>query len=99
MVSRVLQCAFSSSLILVRDRYVDIGVTTKPRADPTHRIPRVLSHLPRDSPRRQALQRLHNLNGVVSGDLGWHSRKMEILRGDGMMGREDGLYAFHSYQT
>lgn len=46
-----------------------------------------------------ALQRLADLNGVVSGEIGWHARKMEVLRGDGMMGREDGLFAFFAYQV
>lgn len=88
-------------MILKLNRYVDIGVTSILNTDPhsSFQRPRKLTHLPRNSSRRQALQRLSNLNGVVSGDLGWHSRKMEVLRGDGMSGKEDGLYAFHSYQT
>lgn len=59
--------------------------------------PRTLVHLARDDPHRQALQRLVALNGVVSGEMGWHARKMEILRGDGMMGREEGLCAYHAF--
>ena len=46
-----------------------------------------------------ALQRLFEQAGSVEGNLGWLSRKMEVLRGDGFMGQEEGLYAFHAYQN
>lgn len=46
----------------------------------------------RDHPLRAALERLADARGNVSSGTGWHSRKMEVLAGDGMLGQEDGLY-------
>ena len=46
-----------------------------------------------------ALQRLYEQNGTVTSEVGWHSRKMEVLRGDGMMGKEEGLYSFHAFNV
>ena len=43
-------------------------------------------------PLRVALERLADARGNVSSGTGWHSRKMEVLEGDGMLGQEDGLY-------
>ncbi|KAF9520831.1 hypothetical protein BS47DRAFT_1374647 [Hydnum rufescens UP504] len=45
-------------------------------------------------PVREEVTRLAACDGNVigSGSVGWHSRKMEILQGQGMLGREDGLY-------
>jgi hypothetical protein len=48
-------------------------------------------HLPRKHARRQWLQSLVEANGRVGSAVGWHSRKMEVGRGEGMMGREEGL--------
>ncbi|SPO34713.1 uncharacterized protein PSFLO_00184 [Pseudozyma flocculosa] len=59
----------------------------------------VIRDLPPDHPRRRALQALSDANGHVSGDTGWHSRKMEVLLGYGLLGRESGLYALAAYQT
>jgi hypothetical protein len=54
-----------------RGWYVDTGVTSAPDR------PDELRQLDKDDPRRLALLRLVQLNGVVSSDIGWHSRKME----------------------
>ncbi|CBQ72241.1 conserved hypothetical protein [Sporisorium reilianum SRZ2] len=64
-------------------------------------VPRdeVVRDLPADHARRLALQRLADCNGHVPGDIGWHSRKMEVLLGFGFLGRESGLYALPSFQV
>lgn len=59
----------------------------------------VVRDLPQDHPRRIALQKLVDSNGHVTGDIGWHSRKMEVLLGFGFLGRETGLYALPSFQV
>ncbi|KAN0066170.1 hypothetical protein ACQY0O_000264 [Thecaphora frezii] len=59
----------------------------------------VIRDLPSDHPRRKALQALSDANGHVSGDTGWHSCKMEVLLGYGLLGRESGLYALVAYQA
>ncbi|KAI9061035.1 hypothetical protein FKP32DRAFT_1631567 [Trametes sanguinea] len=43
-------------------------------------------------PWRLELESLADANGNVSSGVGWHARKMEILHGDGLLGREAGLY-------
>ncbi|WRT64185.1 uncharacterized protein IL334_001114 [Kwoniella shivajii] len=48
-------------------------------------------HLPKIDPRRRWLNHLSESNGRVGSNVGWHSRKMEVVRGMGMMGREEGL--------
>ncbi|KAI0767976.1 hypothetical protein BC629DRAFT_1681336 [Irpex lacteus] len=48
--------------------------------------------LEKDHPWRKEVERLADLNGNVSSGVGWHSRKMEILNGNGLLGREAGLY-------
>lgn len=48
-------------------------------------------HLPSNDPWRVWLQGLASANGRVGSAVGWHSRKMEIVRGFGMLGREEGL--------
>ncbi|KLT38718.1 hypothetical protein CC85DRAFT_289261 [Cutaneotrichosporon oleaginosum] len=48
-------------------------------------------HLPASHPRRRYLTQLAEANGRVRSDVGWHSRKMEVVRGEGMMGREEGM--------
>ncbi|KAL5486051.1 hypothetical protein ACEPAI_7095 [Sanghuangporus weigelae] len=53
------------------------------------RFRRGLAH---SHPLRVALERLADARGNVSSGTGWHSHKMEILDGDGMLGQEDGLY-------
>lgn len=59
----------------------------------------VIRNLARDHPRRLELERLSRANGHVSGTTGWHSKKMEVLLGMGMLGRESGSYAYAAYQT
>ncbi|PPQ99145.1 hypothetical protein CVT24_009335 [Panaeolus cyanescens] len=53
--------------------------------------------LPPNHPFRQEMERLSEANGNVSSGVGWHARKMEILHGHGMLGREDGLYGAVSF--
>lgn len=47
--------------------------------------------LPGTHPRRRWLTSLAEANGRVRSAVGWHSRKMEVVRGEGMMGREEGM--------
>ncbi|KIJ07152.1 hypothetical protein PAXINDRAFT_90857, partial [Paxillus involutus ATCC 200175] len=53
--------------------------------------------LPGDHPLRKEMERLADANGNVSSGVGWHARKMEVLHGYGMLGREDGLYGAVSF--
>jgi len=53
--------------------------------------------LPADHPYRIEMCKLSEANGNVSSGVGWHARKMEILHGHGMLGREDGLYGAVSF--
>jgi len=48
-------------------------------------------------PVRSEMVRLADANGNVSSGVGWHARKMEVLYGHGMIGREDGLYGAVSF--
>ncbi|KAI0064756.1 hypothetical protein BV25DRAFT_1836625 [Artomyces pyxidatus] len=48
-------------------------------------------------PWREALEKLADANGNVSSGIGWHARKMEVLHGHGLLGREDGLYGAVSF--
>ncbi|KIK63140.1 hypothetical protein GYMLUDRAFT_41461 [Collybiopsis luxurians FD-317 M1] len=48
-------------------------------------------------PLRKEFEALADANGNVSSGVGWHARKMEILYGRGMLGREDGLYGAVSF--
>ncbi|THV03211.1 hypothetical protein K435DRAFT_748230 [Dendrothele bispora CBS 962.96] len=50
-----------------------------------------------DHPLRLELGKMSDANGNVSSGIGWHARKMEILHGQGMLGREDGLYGAVSF--
>ncbi|KAH9856455.1 hypothetical protein C2E23DRAFT_722148 [Lenzites betulinus] len=43
-------------------------------------------------PWRVEVEALADANGNVSSGVGWHARKMEVLHGDGLLGREAGLY-------
>lgn len=58
----------------------------------------VIRNLARNHPRRTELERLSRANGHVSGTTGWHSKKMEVLLGMGMLGRESGSYSYAAYQ-
>ncbi|TEB34654.1 hypothetical protein FA13DRAFT_1625226 [Coprinellus micaceus] len=53
--------------------------------------------LPHDHPFRVEMVKLSDANGNVSSGVGWHARKMEVLHGYGMLGREDGLYGAVSF--
>ncbi|GLB40193.1 hypothetical protein LshimejAT787_0800640 [Lyophyllum shimeji] len=48
-------------------------------------------------PLRIEMEKLSSANGNVSSGVGWHARKMEVLHGHGMLGREDGLYGAVSF--
>ncbi|EPT05638.1 hypothetical protein FOMPIDRAFT_1138867 [Fomitopsis schrenkii] len=53
--------------------------------------------LPPEHPWRLALERLSDANGNVSTGIGWHARKLEVLHGHGLLGREAGLYGAVSF--
>jgi len=59
--------------------------------------PTLRRNLPVDHPFRVEMAKLSDANGNVSSGVGWHARKMEILHGHGMLGREDGLYGAVSF--
>lgn len=59
-----------------------------PRLDDGRRFVR---HLPSSDPWRRWLTSLSDANGRVSSGVGWHSRKMEVVKGWGMLGREEGM--------
>jgi hypothetical protein len=46
---------------------------------------------------RRTVERLADANGNVGSGIGWHARKMEVLHGHGLLGREDGLYGAVSF--
>ncbi|KAI0360146.1 hypothetical protein OH77DRAFT_1394191 [Trametes cingulata] len=81
-----------------RGWYVDAasGWTAQVSTDPNEAEERKGSVLRRDlEPNhtwRVELESLADANGNVSSGVGWHARKMEILHGDGLLGREAGLY-------
>lgn len=84
------KCSISSSLENDTDT---AGASFNDRGDLTHvRGRRMRRALPKEHPLRVALERLADARGNVSSGMGWHSRKMEVLDGDGMLGQEDGLY-------
>ncbi|KZT29879.1 hypothetical protein NEOLEDRAFT_1106557 [Neolentinus lepideus HHB14362 ss-1] len=90
-----------------RGWYVDVAsgwVTTPPglESQPQHeRQSGGHMHLRRDlpvnHPLRVEMERLSDANGNVNSGVGWHARKMEILHGQGLLGREDGLYGAVSF--
>ncbi|KAI0036135.1 hypothetical protein K488DRAFT_41797 [Vararia minispora EC-137] len=53
--------------------------------------------LAQSHPWRVALEKLADANGNVNSGVGWHARKMEVLHGHGLLGREDGLYGAVSF--
>ena len=59
----------------------------------------VVRNMAEDHPRVMALREWARAKGHVPGDVGWHSKKMEILMGFGMLGREAGAYAHVAYQV
>lgn len=66
---------------------------------PVERKAQVIRNLSKDHPRRKVLEDLSRANGHVAGTTGWHSKKMEVLLGLGMLGRENGSYAYSAYQA
>ncbi|KAG1733624.1 uncharacterized protein EDB91DRAFT_1148462 [Suillus paluster] len=54
-------------------------------------------NLAQEHPLRVQMHRLADANGNVNSGVGWHARKMEVLHGCGMLGREDGLYGAVSF--
>lgn len=50
-----------------------------------------------DHPWRKWLAMLAESDGKVDSGVGFHSRKMEVLKGEGLLGREDGLYGGFAY--
>lgn len=54
-------------------------------------------HLPASHPRRQWLASLAKAEGRVGSSVGWHGRKMEVIRGLGMLGREGGMAGVGGY--
>lgn len=56
-------------------------------------------HLPASHIRRQYLAYLAAADGRVPTDVGWHSRKMEVVKGYGMMGREEGMGGSGAYSS
>lgn len=58
----------------------------------------VVRNLPEEHPRSIALRHLAAMGGSVPVSTGWHSRKMEVLLGYGLLGREVGNYAWLAYQ-
>ncbi|TIC04783.1 hypothetical protein E3Q17_00205 [Wallemia mellicola] len=75
-----------------RGWYVD--VSTKPLQDGL-----LARNLDKGDKWRQQMEYLSQAKGNVASYIGWHSRKMEVLSGQGMLGREDGLYGVYAYST
>ncbi|VDC02700.1 unnamed protein product [Peniophora sp. CBMAI 1063] len=48
-------------------------------------------------PWRVMIEKLADAKGNVNSGVGWHARKMEVLYGRGLLGREDGLYGAVSF--
>ncbi|XP_006459346.1 hypothetical protein AGABI2DRAFT_218464 [Agaricus bisporus var. bisporus H97] len=79
-----------------RGWYVDTACTWV--AEPGSGSQSVLKRdLPPGHPYRVEMERLSDAKGNVSSGTGWHARKMEVLHGYGMLGREDGLYGAVSF--
>ena len=55
--------------------------------------------LPFDHSLRQSLEQLSESGGNVSTGVGWHSRKVEVFYGHGLLGREAGLYGAVSFSS
>ncbi|GAA5911227.1 hypothetical protein JCM6882_004068 [Rhodosporidiobolus microsporus] len=84
-----------------RGWYVDTATSSRiPLYDPSvppYPRPRQLAHLPRDHPKRQALLKLSSSSSLASFEVGWHARKMEVLKGEGFFGARQGIYGFHAW--
>lgn len=59
--------------------------------------PRQLVHLGRDHPQRLGLLHLAKQPGAGIFEIGWLARKFEVMKGEGMMGSREGLFAFHAF--
>lgn len=77
-----------------RGWYVDCAAGWIGEFDPATQSSRIVYRrlLSKDHPWRRYLEQLSLADGKVSSGVGWHSRKMEVVKGHGMMGREEGLY-------
>ncbi|RPD61088.1 hypothetical protein L226DRAFT_507836 [Lentinus tigrinus ALCF2SS1-7] len=84
-----------------RGWYVDTasGWVAQPSADGEEELRGSLLRrdLEPNHPWRVQLEALADANGNVSSGVGWHARKMEVLHGDGLLGREAGLYGAVSF--
>ncbi|WWD17849.1 hypothetical protein CI109_102293 [Kwoniella shandongensis] len=79
-----------------RGWYVDLSAGW--RHDPTKPGEmEFVRHLPRTDERRQWLNELAEAGGRVGSNVGWHSRKMEVIRGMGMINREEGMAGAGAY--
>lgn len=81
-----------------RGWYVDTATTSRvtPLDSPLSR-PRQLVHLGRDDPQRLGLLHLSKQPGAGIFEIGWLARKFEVMKGEGMMGSREGLFAFHAF--
>ncbi|GAA5984869.1 hypothetical protein JCM10908_002430 [Rhodotorula pacifica] len=81
-----------------RGWYVDTATTSHltPSHSPLSR-PRQLVHLGRDHPQRLGLLHLAKQPGAGIFEIGWLARKFEVMKGEGMMGSREGLFAFHAF--
>jgi hypothetical protein len=82
-----------------RGWYVDTasGWVAEPRTSTSGSGASFRRELPLEHPLRQSLVRLSESGGNVSTGVGWHSRKVEVLHGHGLLGRDDGLYGAVSF--
>jgi hypothetical protein len=74
-----------------RGWYVDVSAGWVQDVKEDGREWRFARHLPGSDPWRRWLTGLCEASGRVSSSVGWHSRKMEVVRGMGMLGREEGM--------
>lgn len=77
-----------------RGWFVDVSAGWVREYDPAlgRRVYKFQRGLDKDHTWRRYLNAIADAEGKVGSSVGWHSRKMEILRGLGMMAREEGLY-------
>lgn len=94
--SRSRSSALGQPLSTVNDSEGDTAAETASAGGPR---PEIIRDLPSNHPRTVFLKQLADANGHVPGSTGWHSRKMEVLLGYGLLGRESGSYAFVAYQA
>lgn len=88
----------SRSLSLSREHHPRARRMPARREGPAQVEHQTVHGLPDEHPRRQMLEYLARLDGNVPGSIGWHSHKMEVLLGYGLLGREVGNYAWYAYQ-